>query len=90
MTNRNSIPRDANGAWYTSGIRMGTPALTTLGFGPDELDEIADIFAAVLGATTPAGSAAKANVLDAKVAANSRDRCAELLGRHPLDPGIEL
>src|SRR5580698_7058130 len=55
VTNRNSIPRDANGAWYTSGIRMGTPALTTLGFGPDELDEIADIFAAVLGATTPAG-----------------------------------
>src|SRR6202044_1166929 len=42
VTNRNSIPRDANGAWYTSGIRMGTPALTTLGFGPDELDEIAD------------------------------------------------
>ena len=48
VTNRNSIPRDANGAWYTSGIRMGTPALTTLGFGPDELDEIADIFAAAL------------------------------------------
>jgi glycine hydroxymethyltransferase len=94
VTNRNSIPRDANGAWYTSGIRMGTPALTTLGFGPDELDEIADIFAAVLGATTPAassGGASKAKyVLDAKVAADSRDRCAELLGRHPLYPGIEL
>jgi glycine hydroxymethyltransferase len=94
VTNRNSIPRDANGAWYTSGIRMGTPALTTLGFAPEELDEIADIFAAVLSATTPAGSAggaAKAKyVLDAKVAADSRDRCAELLGRHPLYPGIEL
>ncbi|HEY5394157.1 MAG TPA: glycine hydroxymethyltransferase [Trebonia sp.] len=94
VTNRNSIPRDANGAWYTSGIRMGTPALTTLGFGPDELDEIADIFAAVLGATTPAGASAGASkakyVLDAKVAADSRDRCAELLGRHPLYPGIEL
>jgi glycine/serine hydroxymethyltransferase len=94
VTNRNSIPRDANGAWYTSGIRMGTPALTTLGFGPDELDEIADIFAAVLSATAPAaasGGASKAKyVLDAKVAADSRDRCAELLGRHPLYPGIEL
>ena len=31
VTNRNSVPRDLNGAWYTSGIRMGTPALTTLG-----------------------------------------------------------
>ena len=34
MTNRNSIPRDPNGAWYTSGIRIGTPALTTRGLGP--------------------------------------------------------
>jgi glycine hydroxymethyltransferase len=91
VTNRNSIPRDANGAWYTSGIRMGTPALTTLGFGPDELDEIADIFATVLGATAPAGGTSKAKyVLDAKVAADTRDRCAELLGCHPLYPGIEL
>jgi glycine hydroxymethyltransferase len=90
VTNRNSIPRDANGAWYTSGIRMGTPALTTLGFAPEELDEIADIFAAVLGATTPAGASKAKYVLDAKVAADSRDRCAELLGHHPLYPGIEL
>ena len=29
VTNRNSIPSDPNGAWYTSGIRFGTPALTT-------------------------------------------------------------
>ena len=66
-------------------------ALTTLGFGPDELDEIADIFAAALGATTPAGGTSKAKyVIDPKVAADSRDRCAELLGRHPLYPGIEL
>src|SRR6187401_3185423 len=31
VTNRNSIPADPNGAWYTSGIRFGTPALTTRG-----------------------------------------------------------
>ena len=94
VTNRNSIPRDPNGAWFTSGIRMGTPALTTLGFASEELDEIADIFAGVLSATTPAGGSGGASkakyVLDAKVAADSRDRCAELLGRHPLYPGIEL
>jgi glycine hydroxymethyltransferase len=70
---------------------MGTPALTTLGFGPDELDEIADVVATVLAATAPASAGAKAKyTLDAKVAADSRDRCAELLGRHPLYPGIEL
>ena len=34
VTNRNSVPADPNGAWYTSGIRLGTPALTTRGFGP--------------------------------------------------------
>ena len=91
VTNRNSVPRDANGAWYTSGIRMGTPALTTLGFGPDELDEIAGIIATVLAATTPAGATAQAKyILDPKVAADSRDRCVDLLGRHPLYPGVEL
>jgi glycine hydroxymethyltransferase len=91
VTNRNSVPRDANGAWYTSGIRLGTPALTTLGFGPTELDEIADVITTALGATTPARVTAKAKyVLDAKVAADCRDRCADLLGRHPLYPGIEL
>jgi glycine hydroxymethyltransferase len=91
VTNRNSVPRDRNGAWYTSGIRLGTPALTTLGFGPDELDEIAGIIATVLSATTAAGASAKAKyVLDPKVAADSRDRCADLLGRHPLYPGIEV
>ena len=33
VANRNSIPLDPNGAWYTSGVRLGTPATTTLGMG---------------------------------------------------------
>ena len=33
VTNRNAVPADPNGAWYTSGVRIGTPALTTRGFG---------------------------------------------------------
>jgi glycine hydroxymethyltransferase len=91
VTNRNSVPGDQNGAWYTSGIRLGTPALTTLGFGPDELDEIAGIITAALRATAPATATAKAKyVLDPEVAAGSRARCADLLGRHPLYPGISL
>jgi len=56
VTNRNSIPADPNGPWYTSGIRLGTPALTTLGLGPTEMDEIADIIAATLSGTSPASS----------------------------------
>jgi glycine hydroxymethyltransferase len=91
VTNRNSVPRDTNGAWYTSGVRLGTPALTTLGFGTGEMDEIADIITAALRATEPAASAAKAKyTLDSQVAAQSRARCADLLGRHPLYPGIQL
>ena len=90
VTNRNSVPRDPNGAWYTSGIRLGTPALTTLGLGPADLDEVADIMTTALSATTPqAGSKAK-HQLDTSVAEACRARCADLLARHPLYPEIQL
>jgi hypothetical protein len=59
VTNRSSIPGDTNGAWYTSGIRLGIPALTSLGLSSDELDEVADVIVTALRATTPATSAAK-------------------------------
>lgn len=95
VTNRNSIPDDANGAWYTSGIRLGTPALTTLGFEAAELDEVADIIASALAqvspTTTSSGAASKAKyTLDAAVAERSRARCAELLHKHPLYPEVDL
>jgi glycine hydroxymethyltransferase len=91
VTNRNSVPRDPNGAWYTSGVRLGTPALTTLGLDATEMDEIADIIATVLRATAPETATAKAKYsLDAEVAAISRQRCADLLAKHPLYPGIEV
>ena len=51
--NRNSIPFDPNGAWYTSGLRFGTPALTSRGMGATEMVEIASIMASVLSATNP-------------------------------------
>jgi glycine hydroxymethyltransferase len=91
VTNRNSVPRDPNGAWYTSGIRMGTPALTTLGLSAAEMDEVADIITATLRAAEPAKAGAKAKyTLDAAVAEQGRQRCANLLAGHPLYPGIEL
>jgi hypothetical protein len=84
VTNRNSIPGDSNGAWYTSGIRLGTPALTTLGFSPDELDEVAEVIVTALRATTPATSTAKAKYeIDARVAQACRSRCGDLLDHHP-------
>jgi glycine hydroxymethyltransferase len=94
VTNRNSIPRDPNGAWYTSGVRLGTPALTTLGLGPAELDEVADLIDTTLRATTRASassgpSQARYTIADG-VAAATRTRAADLLARFPLYPTIVL
>jgi glycine hydroxymethyltransferase len=94
VTNRNSIPSDPNGAWYTSGIRIGTPALTTLGMGPDEMDEVADIMATVLGAATPAqASAGPSKVrfdVDSALVDAGRKRAGDLLQRFPLYGGLDL
>lgn len=95
VTNRNSVPQDANGAWYTSGIRLGTPALTTRGFGHDEFDKVAELIVDVLSNTTPgttkAGEPSKASyVLADGVADRVRAASAELLDANPLYPGLEL
>jgi glycine hydroxymethyltransferase len=89
VTNRNAIPQDPNGAWYTSGIRLGTPALTTRGFGQDDLDEVAQLLHEVLSATKPAGSKARYD-LDTAVAERVRTRAAELTAAHPLYPEIDI
>jgi glycine hydroxymethyltransferase len=62
-----------------------------LGFGPDELDEVADVISTALEATTTATSTTKAKYnLSADVAEACRSRCADLLSRHPLYPEIQL
>jgi glycine hydroxymethyltransferase len=95
VTNRNSVPQDPNGAWYTTGVRIGTPALTTRGFGADEFTAVANLIADVLEHTTPAttksGAPGKAKyVLDASFSASIQARADELLAGHPLYPGLEL
>jgi glycine hydroxymethyltransferase len=95
VTNRNSVPSDPNGAWYTSGVRLGTPALTTRGFGTAEFDRVAELVIDVLKNTTPAatksGAPGKAKyVLADGVADRTKDASAELLEKHALYPGLEL
>jgi glycine hydroxymethyltransferase len=95
VTNRNAVPRDPNGAWYTSGIRIGTPALTTRGLGVAEMDEVADLIHLVLSRTRPGagadGAVSKARyVLDEKVADEVSRRSADLLAQFPLYPSVDL
>jgi glycine hydroxymethyltransferase len=90
VTNRNAIPHDPNGAWYTSGIRIGTPALTSRGLGTAEMDQIAELMHTVLTQTTPAeGSMAKYH-LDPAVADRASKQATELLADFPLYPSVTL
>ena len=97
--NRNSLPFDPNGPWYTSGLRVGTPAVTTLGMGEPEMKEIAAVFKLVLANTTPAintegeqaGKPNKAKfVLKAEAEKEAQARVKALLDRYPVYPQLDL
>lgn len=91
--NRNSLPEDPNGPWYTSGLRFGTPATTTLGMGPTEMSEIASIVKLVLSNTKPSttkqGKPSLAKyVLEDSVREQAQSRVASLLEGYPLYPEL--
>jgi len=97
--NRNSLPFDPNGPWYTSGLRLGTPAVTTLGMGVKEMREIAAITQLVLSRSKPeiatsgaaAGTPSKAKYsIDPGALAEGQRRVRELLGRFPVYPSLDL
>lgn len=94
--NRNAIPFDQNGPWYTSGVRIGTPAITTLGMKEGEMGVIAEVIADVITNIKPSlvestGKSSKANYdLDPKVIERSTGRVKELLKQFPLYPEIVI
>lgn len=97
--NRNSLPYDLNGPWYTSGLRIGTPAVTTLGMGESEMREIAAILKLVLAGITPktlkkgadAGKPSKARyTIDPAAAEEAGQRTKALLDQYPVYPELDL
>ncbi|QTQ11106.1 glycine hydroxymethyltransferase [Treponema parvum] len=93
--NANALPFDKNGPWWTSGIRVGTPAVTTLGMKYTDMKEIAAIIDLVLKGTKPGvtkdGKPAKGKiVIDAKVEAEGKKRVKKLLSKHVLYPELKL
>jgi glycine hydroxymethyltransferase len=74
--NRNAVPFDPRPPMVTSGVRIGTPALATRGFGDAEFAEVADIIATTLTPSEPDVPALRARV-------------TALADRFPLYPGLE-
>ena len=97
--NRNALPEDPNGPWYTSGLRIGTPGATTLGMGPEQMKEIASILKYVLSNTEPkiltkgknAGKPSKAKYeIDPKVVETAKGRIGDLLADYKVYPELDL
>jgi glycine hydroxymethyltransferase len=95
--NRNSLPFDPNGPWYTSGLRIGGAAVTTLGMGKAEMEELGAVIALTLKNTRPApdgkdpSKASKAKYLIGEEAgAEVLSRVEKLLSRFPVYPELDL
>ncbi|HIJ73093.1 MAG TPA: glycine hydroxymethyltransferase [Candidatus Hydrogenedentes bacterium] len=97
--NYNSIPCDPYGPLVTSGLRMGTPAATTLGMGQAQMREIASVIKHVLANTRPAmldagkraGLPSKTKyVIDEAALDEGRARVKALLDAYPVYPELDL
>jgi glycine hydroxymethyltransferase len=80
--NKNGIPFDPEKPTVTSGVRLGTPAGTTRGFGIAEFRQVGDLIAEVLDALARSGTEQ-----DAQAEASARDKVKRLVGRFPIYEG---
>jgi len=80
--NKNGIPFDPEKPFITSGVRLGTPAGTSRGFGIAEFRQVGDLIAEVLDVLSQKGVDQ-----DAAVEAAVREKVKHLLSRFPIYPG---
>ena len=76
--NKNSVPSDPQSPFVTSGIRIGTPAITTRGFGIAEMKKLATWMADVMDTVTPEGE------FDAAVSAKVKSEVLALCKEFPV------
>lgn len=81
--NKNAIPNDPEKPMVTSGIRLGSPAATTRGFGPAEFRQVGELIVELVDGLAKNGDAANQQV-EAAVAA----KVAALCGRFPIYPTL--
>jgi glycine hydroxymethyltransferase len=76
-TNKNTIPFDPQSPFVTSGIRIGTAAVTSRGLGLEDMDEIGEIIALTLK-----------NIENEEKLAEAKERVASLMSKHSLYPNL--
>ncbi|MCB2088072.1 MAG: serine hydroxymethyltransferase [Sphingomonadaceae bacterium] len=81
--NKNGIPYDTRSPFVTSGIRLGTPAGTTRGFGPAEFRTVGKLIAEVVEGLGKNGAEG-----DAQIEESVRRRVSELCANFPVYPGM--
>ncbi|MFA7596545.1 MAG: serine hydroxymethyltransferase [Novosphingobium sp.] len=81
--NKNGIPFDTRSPFVTSGVRLGTPAGTTRGFGPEEFRTVGKLIAEVVDGLSRNGEEG-----DAQVEQKVRSRVEELCSAFPVYPGM--
>jgi glycine hydroxymethyltransferase len=81
--NKNGIPFDSRSPFVTSGIRLGTPAGTTRGFGPEEFRTVGKLIAEVVEGLAKNGPEG-----DAQIEESVRQRVSALCAAFPVYPGM--
>jgi glycine hydroxymethyltransferase len=81
--NKNGVPFDTRSPFVTSGIRLGTPAGTTRGFGTEEFRKVGQLIAEVVDGLSRNGEEG-----DAQVEQKVRARVEELCAAFPVYPGM--